>query len=116
VGTPFAFHSQRSLFAGFPPVLYNRGFLVGDDTGHRFLTPLAMAAGAPDERHWHLDVQQALGIPAADGQKLYISLGGPGASRAVMALDGATGAPLWRYARTGCRRTRCAEFRRARPP
>jgi outer membrane protein assembly factor BamB len=93
--------SEMASFAGFPPVLFSGGFLIGDDSGHRFLAPVDMAATDARARHWHLDLQNTVGVPAADGKRLYVPLGGPGASLGIIAVDGATGALLWRYALEG---------------
>ncbi|HTE17221.1 MAG TPA: hypothetical protein VK689_02440, partial [Armatimonadota bacterium] len=98
---PAPFVSEGARFAGFPPVLFSGGFLVGDDMGHRFLTPIDMAATDARSRHWHLDLQNTVGVPASDGKTIYVSLGGPGASRAITAIDGGTGTPFWRYAPGG---------------
>ncbi|HTE17832.1 MAG TPA: PQQ-binding-like beta-propeller repeat protein, partial [Armatimonadota bacterium] len=94
-------HRHTAQFQGFPPLLYSRGYLVGEDSSHRFLAQVYGAAVDPRERAWHLDLHTTVGIPASDDKMIYVSLGGPGATRGITAIDGAAGAPVWRYAPAG---------------
>ena len=85
-----------ALFGGSPPVASPGGYLVGEDSSHRFLTSIDAPAAS-----WHRDVRNTLGIPAVANGRLFVGMGGVGASRGIVALDASTSAPAWTYAPHG---------------
>lgn len=89
--------SPTARFGGYAPASTPSGVVVADDQTYRFM---AVLDGFPHNR-WHRDIDWTAGIPSVDRGVIYTGVGGPGATRGIMALNSATGEPLWSFAPHG---------------
>lgn len=73
------------------------GILVSDDVTHRFM---AVLSGTTTSR-WLRDLDHFSGPPAADGDSLFVGLGGGSSDKALACLDAGSGQVRWLYAPEG---------------
>ena len=89
--------SPTARFGGYAPVSTPSGVAVADDQTYRFM---AVLDGFPHNR-WHRDIDWTAGVPSVDESTLFTGVGGPGATRGILAVDSATGEPRWTFAPNG---------------
>lgn len=89
--------SPTARFGGYAPASTPSGVVVADDQTYRFM---AVLDGFPHNR-WHRDIDWTAGVPSVDQGVIYTGVGGPGATRGILAIDSATGEPRWTFAPRG---------------
>jgi outer membrane protein assembly factor BamB len=87
-----------SIFEYYPMAATPGGVLVADSEGNRYLA-VVTPSGTP---LWHRDMPWTIGLPAVGRNGLLMmGVGGPGATRGIMAFDPGNGVTRWTYAPQG---------------
>ncbi len=89
---PYALHSAAA-FSGAPPVAAGPGWIITDGKQNH------MVAGLDQQGRtlWHRYLPFPIGVPAGDDRQVYLPLGKPDGTEAILVLDAADGAEKWLF-------------------
>lgn len=96
-GTPYPDLTPLPNLGGYPLVQTQTGFIIADDLVNPFIGGLRTTFSPS----WHRDVLQRLGVPALQGNTLFMNVGGDSALSTLCAVSPVDGSTQWSYAPSG---------------